>query len=113
MRSRPAVSDDLASLRSLLAENECLKVLGAQQGRSDWISIGEAYVAGVLGTELQSWEACAARYSSLESELWVLEEEHLKKVVGCVGAVINVQPSGKACTMELVRMYVDRGMCAQ
>ena len=107
-RARPATCEDLASLRTLLSSNECLKTLGAQHGRQDWVSIGEAYVNDVLQSEMQSWETCAARYSSAASELWVLLEEPEARVVGCIGAVATVDP-GAECTMELVRMYVDQG----
>ena len=99
----------MESLRTLLASNECLTILGASQQRQDWVSIGEAYVNGVVQSELKDWETCASRYSSAASELWVLEEEREGRVVGCVGAVANVGPGGSDCSMELVRMYVDQG----
>ena len=100
---RPATEHDLPGIRRLIEEFECLCVLGKEQGQTDWMTIGQAYVRNVLSAgELSSWEACSQRFAAPASQLWVIATEGTCNIIGCVGAV--QQPNDE---LELVRMYVD------
>ena len=103
MLLREAVAADFGGYRRLFEENETMVQLGREMNRPDWIAVGSAYVQQQLSTELASWEATAARFSSPGSKLWLILDP-AGKICGSIGAIWCDSADD---TVELVRLYVD------
>ena len=106
---RVRVSDDIAAVRELLQENECLIAIGKSQQRDELTRCGTAYVQAQLQGEFKNaktWESQIAE--SLGGAFWVVENAADGKVVGsvCVSPASAEEEEGGS-EFELRRMYVD------